>query len=261
MIKSAGEIRQNMAQLDQRLNEWVMSLPMEFSFQGPMKGTSMTFARERMLLGFQLCSVRMLLARPCLSAWRQAWREGNNSSFARKIGNSCIEAARMGVDFLPDEPYPRFIYDYGPWWCIVHQMMQAVSVFLFGLSYPSSSTSQDNVLLTQYVRKVIRWLRAMHDPVTERAYCVAVSSFKSVSVQHSVDVSAMWRMDDVQEKEVQQNLAGSMAAYFPTPFTQLAVPDNTALATYSAYDAGTAGTMFSTYNGTSSFSDDHHTRE
>ena len=166
----------------------------------------------------------------------------------------------MGVDFLPNEPYPRFIYDYGPWWCIVHQMMQAVSVFLFGLSYPSS-TSQDNVLLTQYVRKVIRWLRAMHDPVAERAYCVAVSSFKSVSMQHSVDVSAMWRMDDVQEKEVQQNLAGSMAAYFPTPFTQLAVPDNTAVATYSAYDAGTAGTMFSTYNGTSSFSDDHHTGE
>jgi hypothetical protein len=216
--RSAEKIRQDVAQLDERLNEWTLSLPIEINFQQPLEGASMTFARERMLLGFQLCSARMLLARPSLSTWRQACREGNKPSFARQMGDNCIEAAKVIVDFLPDDPCPRFIYDHGPWWCIVHYMMQATSVFLSGLSCPLSA-SQDSMLLTLYVWKAIRWLRAMHEPVAQRAYHVAVSSFESVSRQYPIDTLAKWRMDDALTKEVQQNLASSVAASSATAFT------------------------------------------
>jgi hypothetical protein len=260
MAKSAGEVQKSMAQLEQCLDGWVLSLPMEFNFQGPVNGASMTFARERMLLGFQCCSARMLLARPCFDVQRQAWREGNEASLARRIGNSCIEAAKTVVNFLPDEPSSPFIYDQGPWWCIVHHMMQAVSVFLFSFSYPSS-TSQDSILLIHYVKKVLRWLRAMHDPVAERAYYVTMSSFESALKRYPVDVSHIWRMDAVQGREVRQNLDTDMTADPHTRLVQLAVPGNTAMATYAAYDAGTTGVMFSAYDGTSRSSEFRHMRE
>lgn len=217
MVRSAGENQHEMAQLGQRLDQWVLSLPKELDFQSPVNGASMTFSRERMLLRFQLCGARMLLGRPCLNSRRQAWREGDEATFARQMGNSCIDAAKTIVEFLPDEPSAHFIYNQGPWWCIVHYMMQAVSVLLLGLSYPSSR-SQDSTLLIHYVRKMIRWLQAMQDPVAERAYHVATSSFESVLRQYPVDVSNMWRIDSVQGREVQQTLDPDMTAYLPTQF-------------------------------------------
>ena len=101
----------------------------------------------------------------------------------------------------------------------------------------------------------------MHDPVAERAYYVTMSSFESALKRHPVDVSHMWRMNAVQGREVRQNPDTGMTADPHTRLVQLAVPDNTAMATYAAYDAGTTGVMFSAYDGTSRSSEFRHMRE
>ncbi|KAJ4994504.1 C6 transcription factor [Stagonosporopsis vannaccii] len=252
IIRSPAENQHEMAQLSQRLDQWVLALPRELNFQDPGNGASMMFSRERILLGFQLCSARMLLGRPCLNHRRQAWREGSEATFARRMGNSCIEAAKTVVDFLPEEPNAQFIYDQGPWWCIVHHLMQAVSVVLLGLSYPAS-TSEDSVLLMHYVKKVVRWLSVMQDPVAERAYQVAVSTFESVSRRHTVSVAGMWKAEPVHAAGVHLPVDPSIAPYVPLQYAP-----HDSVATYAAYDPVSAGTAFPAYNGTAVFAENYH---
>lgn len=217
IIRSAAEKQREMAQLSQCLDKWILSLPREFNFQDPVNGANLMFSRGRVLLGFQLCGAKMLLGRPCLNPQKQARREGTEATFARRIGDSCIEAAKTVVDLLPDEPNARFIYDQGPWWCIVHHLMQAVAVLLPALSYPAS-TSQDSILLMHYVKTLIRWLQVMEDPVAKRAYQMAMSTFETVWRRYPIDVAGMWREDSVQGNEVpaQHPVDPNMTAYLPT---------------------------------------------
>lgn len=129
-------------------------------------------------------------------------------TFNRRLANICIEAAKTVTNLLPDQPVPLFIYEKGPWWSIVHHLMQAVSVFLLALLY-SSSTSQDSIVLLHYAKELVRWLRAMQDPLAERAYQMAFSTFKAVARHLSIDIS-----DPLMDDAITfSSLAAPQAAY------------------------------------------------
>lgn len=248
MIRPPGEVQQDMAQLNQRLDQWLISLPVEFNFQEPHNGSNDKFIRERLLLGFQLSSARMLLTRPCLSGRRQTWKEGNEAGFARRMANMCVEAAKTIVAFLADEYHPDVLYDHGPWWCLIHHIMQAISVFLLALSYPSS-TSQDSVVLVHYLKKAIRWLHIMQDPLAERAQNVALRSFESVARRYSVDLSDLWA-NGFEERvalrgrgKLQTASNAEMPTYLPARFATMAPPPiaNPALASNAMFEPVLAG--------------------
>lgn len=254
MVKSAEENHQEMVQLSQRLDQWIMSLPAEFDFQIPNNRGRISLSRERTLLAFQFYSARMLLGRPCLSARRQSWREDSEASFARRMANGCIEAAKAVVDSIPNDSNTLFIYDQGPWWCIVHHLMQALSVLLLGLSHPSSTT-QDSMLLIGYAKRVIRWLQMMQDPVSERAYSVAANSFEIVARRYPVDLSDMWGIESPQERHAQQmTFDHSMPGFLPPNFVPQH-PHDMAMATYAGHDAISTGTTCSSYSAMPVFND------
>lgn len=158
----------------------------------------------------------------------------------------------MVIDFLPDDHNLRFVYDQGPWWCMVHHLMQAVSVLLLGLSFPASSP-QDGVLLTHYVKKAILWLSIIQDPVAERAYQVALSTFEAVSRRHTVDVLGLWKTDPVHEPNVNHGFDPNMM-----PYAALQYSPSGPVATYSTYDTVSTGATFPIYTGTSTFIDNYH---
>jgi hypothetical protein len=58
--------------------------------------------------------------------------------------------------------------------------MQAISVFLLGLSY-SSIELRDTTMLLQCTRKDGQWLQAMHDPVAQRAWIVVEVLIEAVT--------------------------------------------------------------------------------
>ncbi|KAJ8108543.1 hypothetical protein OPT61_g8101 [Boeremia exigua] len=253
-VKSAAENQHEMVQLSQRLDQWLLALPREFNFRMPASGASMVFSRERLLLGFQLCSARMLLGRPFLNPRRSVWREGDETTFDRRMGDSCIEAAKTVVDFLPEEHDARFVYEQGPWWCMMHHLMQAVAVLLLGLSYPASNpTSQDSIVLMHYVKKVIRWLSVIHDPVAERAYQIALSTLETVSRRHVVDVSGLWKTEPIQTPNVHHTVDPGMM-----PYASLQYGQPGAGASYAPYDTASTGATFPVYGGPSMFVADYH---
>ncbi|KAF1938891.1 hypothetical protein EJ02DRAFT_382878 [Clathrospora elynae] len=188
--RSAAETQQDTARLAQRLDQWASSLPTEYNYQNPtLHAPNATFSRERMILRFQLCSAKILLTRPYLSARRKSGKDAKEAaSFAGRMADLCIDAARTMIGALPDEACPDFIYRRGPWWCIVHYMMQAVSVLLLGLCYPFS-TSQDVMTTVQCVEKALRWLQGMRGPVAERAHSISQRLFRGVARQYGVTVA------------------------------------------------------------------------
>lgn len=195
MIRSPGDIQRDMCELGNRLDQWVVSLPSEFNFQThdprPGPNPSTAFSRESLLLGFHFCSARILLTRPCLFSLSQSQlgTEPNIPTlFIRRMADVCVNAAKTATDFLPDQPNPVLIYKAGPWWSIVHNMMQAISVFLLALSY-SVPGSQEVVELSQYAKKMVRWLRMMKDPLAENAYSMAFKTLVAVARRVSLNVS------------------------------------------------------------------------
>lgn len=197
MIRSPDELQQDIIELSQRLDNWVTRLPVEFNFQmrhSSMNTSSNLFFRERTLLTFQLCSARILLTRPCLG--RFGPEATVSTGFTQSMAGICVDAARMEIDLLPDQPHPRFIYELGPWWTIVHNLMQVLAVLLLALSY-SSAKPQDNTVLADYCMKVIRWLRAMDDPLAKRAYTVALSCFELVADRLSLPMSNLWLEEEM----------------------------------------------------------------
>jgi hypothetical protein len=190
MIRSPTDIQQDTSLLSQRLDQWASSLPQEIRPDEPLRKTLDVSGRERMLLRFQLCSARILLTRPYLTARRQPWRDANDASFSRRMADSCIEAASTIIASLPDEYSPQ-LYEQCPWWCLVHHIMQAISVCLLGLSHPIS-TSCEAAKMIHCVTTAIRWLQMMKGPVAERAHRIALSCFEGLARRYAVDISGLW---------------------------------------------------------------------
>ncbi|XPS72533.1 hypothetical protein M3J09_004695 [Ascochyta lentis] len=190
-VKSAGETQQDMIRLGQRLDQWVLSLPQKLGLCGSIRG-SIRLTRERVLISFHAYSARILLTRPCIRTCGTSREEGLEPSFAERMANSCIEAAQMIVDLLPDEPSSDFIYTMGPWWCVVHHLMQAVAVLLLGLSY-ACVRSQKGPMLIRCVRKVGLHLRASRNPVSQRGCDVIDKMTELLTRRWSLDVAEDWQ--------------------------------------------------------------------
>lgn len=252
-MRSPEELQQNTHQLAKRLDQWVASLPTVFNYDEPPSMSRQDFVRERMLLGFQLCSARILLGRPSLTNLEQSWTNNHKPSFAGDMANSCIESAKGIIDFLPDNPQLDCWYDKGPWWCIVHHMMQAISILLLGLSHPTVR-SHDTVSLMQYIKKALCWLQSMPDPVAQRAYRIAFDLFANVSKRHARDVPGNCSTDVSRSMPTRQEMHrafsdASASTFASDSHEQATVPSPVSsmhpdMGSCAAYDAWMTGATF-----------------
>ncbi|OAG07114.1 uncharacterized protein CC84DRAFT_1117220 [Paraphaeosphaeria sporulosa] len=216
MVRSPSDLQQDILQIGKRIDDWAANLPVNFNFQTPFENLTTpdnsTF-RQRTMLAFQLCSAKILLTRPCLNSLAKSDgenKEGSSASFLRRMAIACVEAAKMEVDLLPDQPQPRFVYEFGPWWILVHHLMQALAVFLLALSY-SSTMHQNNEVLAGYCAKIIRWLRAMGDSQAERAHQVAVGCYDVIAVRLSLPSTKLWIDPQVPDSGIRQDDAARAA--------------------------------------------------
>ncbi|CBX93466.1 hypothetical protein IAQ61_009158 [Plenodomus lingam] len=234
-LRPSSEIQQQTGQLVRCLDQWITALPAEFNSQYPCSEVGNKFSRERMLLGFQVCSARILLTRPYL--W-QSWKEAREASFAKRMGNMCIEAAKSVVESLPDDPRPELIYDLGPWWCIVHHLMQAISVFFLGIL---CSSSEESRRLEIFVTKSLRWLEAMQDPTAERAHTIALGLFQTVARRHWSNTPSQWAAESQQAVAGFANVVpvpeGALNTYYATQYATMAPPSGSV--SYTGYDTAT----------------------
>ncbi|KAF1945611.1 hypothetical protein EJ02DRAFT_451329 [Clathrospora elynae] len=139
--------------------------------------------RERFLLKIYYWSTRILITRPCLCRIeRRISSESDRSvNFNAKTAEICVEAAREMSKLFPDQPDTYFIYSQGPWWDVVHIIMQTMAVLLLEMAYEGKHLKDEKADLVMCIKKMIRWLRAMQtsDPVAGRAYQIVHKILRS----------------------------------------------------------------------------------
>jgi hypothetical protein len=187
--KSGWETQQNISRLGQLLDRWMLSLPKDVDFRLSVNDDT-RFNRKRALIGFQAYSATILLTRPCIGAYEPSREEGSEPSFAERMENKCIEAAQMIVDLLPGEPSSHLVYKKGPWWCIIHHLMQAISVLLLTLSQ-ARIRSQKVLVMVRYIEKAGLHLRALSDPTAQRGWSLIGSLM--APVMRRLDLSDVWQ--------------------------------------------------------------------
>ncbi|KAH7126817.1 fungal-specific transcription factor domain-containing protein [Dendryphion nanum] len=193
--KSWEDVQNIISQLSEKLETWASLLPPSFSMA---HDKSHPQYRDRTGLEISYWSAKIILTRPCLCRLdRHIVHQSERShNFNRKTAEVCVDAALNITRLLPDEPFRNRtqIYKIGPWWSMVHIVMQALTVMLLEMSNPSFKTYDDHKSLTQSFKKLIRWLRSMkaNNAMAIRAYRIAFSLMKRVAARNpELDISEL----------------------------------------------------------------------
>ncbi|KAF2107716.1 fungal-specific transcription factor domain-containing protein [Lophiotrema nucula] len=169
------QIQNSVSELMVELEEWAfVAMPDKVS---DLKRTSESdHQRDQMLLGFHYYSTKLLVTRPCLCRieYRQQGPTNESTVFDRRTAGACVQAAKAMCTLLPDQPDPKYMYRNGPWWSLVHHIMQALAVLLLEMSYRGTYEQEDSKDLFDYVHKLILWLHSMRstNPIADRAFSV-----------------------------------------------------------------------------------------
>ncbi|KAH7392643.1 fungal-specific transcription factor domain-containing protein [Pyrenochaeta sp. MPI-SDFR-AT-0127] len=135
--------------------------------------------RERLMLHFSWFDTMIMITRPCL------WSRRRNDSFAesspatQNIANQCVQAAQAVTKLLPSEP-DECIFRNGPWWCLAHYIMRAMTIFLLAMSDQGSYSTCIDTEIIPSVKKLICWLRWMRqkNPVAKKGLEVVLHTLK-----------------------------------------------------------------------------------
>ncbi|KAF2822877.1 hypothetical protein CC86DRAFT_396455 [Ophiobolus disseminans] len=156
--------------------------------------------REHFLLKTDYWSTKILITRPCLCRIERRIRNESDFSadFNTTTAKECVEAALEITHLFPDDPDLAFLYSKGPWWSIVHLIMQAVAVLLLEMSYENRDMKRSEKSMTISIKKLMRWLRAMQysDRVAEKAYKIIRKIIKGCDPSLQAQANELLALDD-----------------------------------------------------------------
>lgn len=190
-VDSWKQVQKEIEALSTELDAWLAALPAEFEPTNAFYESN--GQRERLMLSFHYHSAKLLIHRPCLCRLerRIIGQSDASAQFNQKAAQACIEAAQAVTRLLPEQPDIGFVYQESPWWCIVHNIMQAMAVFLLEISFSQTHmTHSDNSILAS-TRKLVRWLQFMStsNAIAQRAYRMIVEVLRAGASRLQVDIS------------------------------------------------------------------------
>ena len=102
----------------------------------------------------------MTIHRPCLCRLdrRIPAQSVKSREFNRAAAASCVDAARDMLQMLPDEPNAVGLNRIGPWWCLIHYLVQATVVLLLELSFRANHMPEEAENIFDGAQKAVRWL-------------------------------------------------------------------------------------------------------
>ncbi|KAF2109257.1 fungal-specific transcription factor domain-containing protein [Lophiotrema nucula] len=207
VTKSWESVQKTISDMNEELEAWAATLPAGLRFLHP--GTDRTFRSERITLRLYFHSTQLLLTRPCLCRIdrridNQTTRSDN---FNKKTAEACVNAAKSITDLLPDLDHSDAseIYRFGPWWAMVHYIMQALVVLLLELAFQSTTSPRPHQHIVTSLKKLVRLLASMraNNAMARRAYTI-------ISV-------VMEKMRTTAPDEISEILSGAEGLISPIP--------------------------------------------
>ncbi|KAH7108881.1 fungal-specific transcription factor domain-containing protein [Dendryphion nanum] len=203
VTKSWKQVQQATAGLCQQLEAWLVSLPSDLNFTQAKDSTS--FQRERLMLQTYYIGTKILITRPCLCRLdrRIANQTKASSEFDKQTARLCVGAAKAVASLLPDLIDTTYLYKIGPWWSVVHNLMQALIVLLLEMSYGAVHFPEDGKEILPSIKKLIRWLSTMakNNEVAGRAYTMALRVLQGLAPRLNADISDLIWEDAARSKD------------------------------------------------------------
>ncbi|KAL6232408.1 hypothetical protein BDW75DRAFT_247192 [Aspergillus navahoensis] len=202
-----------------RLQSWVSNLHPAFAFTDKENVNELSLSKDsraQVTLALSYYSSQIILSRPCLT--RPDFKEGTNIRFPRsRFGNdtarTCIHSALSLISVLPDEPDTTWMLRKSPWWCILHYIMQAITVLLIELSIgfvaddvaaPGKKQGQEQAkehkqdkgnrhapeAVWNASKKALRWLQCMakQDPSSGRAFEISEGFLRRIAKAKNLEM-------------------------------------------------------------------------
>lgn len=159
--KSWSEIQTVISALNADLESWSRDLPPIFDFKRKLRDQE--FMDFRWSLGFFYYSTRMKINRPCLCRLDKKLPAQSDRSreFNRDAACRCVEAALEMLALIPDEPNAVGLNRIGPWWNILHYLVQSATVIMLEMSFRASHMPEEASTLLKAAKKAVRWLHQM----------------------------------------------------------------------------------------------------
>jgi hypothetical protein len=124
-VSSSGQMQAIIASLMTTLNSWArQALPRGFTVADYASDVHME--RDRQIFVFYYYKTKILITRPCLQRLNahNSDRSGESPEIIKRVAEDCVRAALDMASMLPELPDPRWIYETGPWWSIIHSSKQ-----------------------------------------------------------------------------------------------------------------------------------------
>jgi hypothetical protein len=185
-----SEILSKIKELDERLEHWYQRLLPAFAFR--WKQRERTAYEPQLALGFFFLGTKMAIHQPCLySLDRKIPNQSSQSHEFNRNALACVKAAMELLSLIPDEPNAVGLMRVGPWWTILHWLVQATTVLMLEISFRVNHTPEDTDLVLESGKKGIRWLHALGEDNTsaQRAWALCFPMFRESAkrIGHNVD--------------------------------------------------------------------------
>jgi hypothetical protein len=156
-----SDTQDTIRQLGEQLDIWYRTLPPMFDFR--RKQRDRDFYEHRLSLGFFYYGTRIMINRPCLCRLDRKIPHQSSKSldFNRSSAAACVESAKDLLSLLPDEPNAVGLMKVGPWWSVLHWLVQASSVLMLEISFRAHHMPEEADTILEYAKKGVRWLHAL----------------------------------------------------------------------------------------------------
>lgn len=202
----------------EKLRTWLSNLQPPFAFTDDFDRRNISLDnRYQVSLALTYYSSQIILSRPCLT--RPEIKEGTNirfprSRFANDTAKICVRSALSLISIFPETPTTEWLLKMSPWWCVVHFLMQALTVLLMQLSIgpvpflgyhgeqagqgdidPNITANKDQMpeIILTAVKKALNWLYdiAKNDPSAHRAFRITESFFRRIGRAKGLDLTGV----------------------------------------------------------------------
>ena len=233
-----SDVQGKVKDLDERLEHWYRKLPQPFAFR--RKQRERGSYEYRLNLGFFFYSTKMTVHRPCLCRLDRKIPNQSTKSldFNRNSAAACVEAAMEMLQLIPDEPNAVGLIRVGPWWNILHWLVQATTVLMLEISFRVNHMPEEAENILESCKKGIRWLHALAEDnlSARRAWTICNQLFKESAHKIGRDVN------DLPQTAPSKHIPTAQDSTMPD-FTGVSGPLLDGLYTTAPGAASTYGTM------------------
>lgn len=184
-------LKDRIDEIQARVDLWLSSLPRGLDFTRMDDGDQVS--DEKIRLAFQYYSARIMLGRPCLcrhDKYNSQKHSHEEQEFTQAMAVSTIESAVQMAHLISDGSKTGRSAEIRPWWCLLHYVMQTLTVIILELSFSSVHMPEEESNLLQLAKNCIQWLDGMskHSVASHRAWQLCDSALRRLAEPMGFDL-------------------------------------------------------------------------